>query len=92
MSLATHTAGDSHVVWYLGLVAGCVVVVVVVAVVAWLLTVASRIGDQAQRAGDVLARMGESAVPAAEVRRANDSAAAILDLARKARSALRGGQ
>lgn len=88
MPLAAHTAGDPYFNWYLGLVIGFVVVVVVVAVAGWLLTIASRIGDQAQRAGEVLTSTGSSVAPASEVRRANDSAAAILDLATRARTTL----
>jgi len=92
MSLATHTAGDPYFTWYIGLIVGFVVVVVVVAVAGWLLTIASRIGDQAQRAGEVLGRTGRNVAPASEVRRANDSATAILDLAARARAALAGGR
>lgn len=91
MALATHTVGSPHFGWFLGLILGFTVVVVVVLLAAVLLTLASRIGDQAQQAGEVASLASRGDPPAPEVRRANESAAAILDLARRARTALASG-
>ncbi len=59
LQLATHTAGDPYLGWYIGLGVGFFVVVVVVAVVALLLTYATRIGDRAQEAAEALVEARE---------------------------------
>ncbi len=88
MALASHTVGSPYFAWYLGLILGFAAVVVVVVLAAVLLPLASRLGDQARQAGEVATLASRGAPPAPALRRANDSAEAILDLARRARTAV----
>ncbi len=91
MQLATHTAGDPYLGWYIGLGVGFFVVVVVVAVVALLLTYATRIGDRAQEAAEALLEAREGTLGLRALRGANDSAEATLEAARAARRTPVGG-
>ena len=81
-------AGSVNSDWYLGLTIGFVVVVVVVLVVAVILTYASKIVDQAVLANEGLEDVRAGTAPLWEVRKTNSAAAAILEAARTARTAV----
>ena len=76
--------------WYLGLIIAFSIIVVVVAVVASILTLASRIAEQAPLAVEGLnaVQKNTSMIPAVET--VNGSAVAILKACQTARSALGG--
>jgi len=76
--------------WYVGLAVGFAVIVVVVALVASLLTLAARISDQAPLATAGLNAVAEntSLIPAVDT--VNQSGLAILKACRAARAALGG--
>lgn len=76
--------------FYLGLGIGFAIVVVVVALVALILSVATRIGEQAKIAAGPLeqVRSDTTILPQAQV--TNEHAAAILEAAKTARGALTG--
>lgn len=91
LAVATHLAGNPYSGWWVGLFVGFGLVVVVVAVVAALLTSASRLGDQAQAAIEAFdaARAGTGAL--ARLEGTNETAQEILAATRAAREALPGG-
>ena len=76
--------------WYVGLAVGFAVIVVVVALVASILTLAARISDQAPLATAGLEAVAEntSLIPAVDT--VNQSGLAILKACRAARTALGG--
>jgi len=76
--------------WYLGLIIAFTIIVVVVAVVASILTLASRIAEQAPLATQGLnaVEKNTSLIPAVET--VNGSAVAILKACQTARGALGG--
>ena len=76
--------------WYLGLTIAFAVIVVVVAIVASILTLASRIAEQAPLAAEGLQQVknNTSSIPA--VAQINASGMAILSACQKARAALGG--
>jgi uncharacterized membrane protein len=76
--------------WWLGLILGFVVVAVVVIVVGIVLTLAARIADQAQAAGEALPIVRNQTDALRDVGEINASAISILRSARAARKALTG--
>jgi len=76
--------------WYLGLIIAFAVIVVVVAIVASILTLAARIAEQAPVATAGLNQVAEntSLIPAVEV--VNNTTMAILKACKTARGALGG--
>ncbi len=76
--------------FYLGLGIGFAIVVLVVALVAVLLTVASRIGDQAKVAAGPLEEVRANTDILPEAQATNEHALAILEAAKAARGALTG--
>ena len=76
--------------WYLGMAIATVILVVVVGIVASLLTLATRIADQAIVAADHLDDVRVNTLALADVQRINASALGILDAARAGRAAAGG--
>lgn len=76
--------------FYIGLSLGFAAVVVAVALVAAILTFASRIADQAEAAAAALRQIRQNTDILPEIERTNEHALAILDGARTARKALTG--
>ena len=76
--------------WYLGLTIAFALIVVVVAIVASILTLAARIAEQAPAATEGLNQVAQntSLIPAVDV--VNNSALAILKACQTARAALGG--
>lgn len=76
--------------WYLGMAIATVILVVVVGIVASLLTLATRIADQAIVAAAGLDDVRVNTLALADVQRINASALGILDAARAGRAAAGG--
>lgn len=76
--------------WYLGMAIATVILVVVVGIVASLLTLATRIADQAIVAAADLDDVRVNTLALADVQRINASALGILDAARAGRAAAGG--
>ncbi len=91
LPLATHMSASPYSGWWVGLFAGFGVVVVVVAVVAVLLTFASRLGDQAQDAIEAFDAARAGMDPLALLDGANEAAREVLAATRAARGLLPGG-
>ena len=91
MVLADHAVGEAHLFgWYLGVGIAFVVIVVLVVVVASILTLARRIGIQAQQAIEGLDVGRANTLSLWDVDKANESAKRIADSLRAARGALGG--
>jgi uncharacterized membrane protein len=75
--------------FYVGLSLGFLVVVVVVVLVAAIITFATRVGDQAHAAADVLETVRGNTDVLKEIRATGEHATAILSVLRSARGALR---
>jgi len=89
--LATHAPGEPHLFgWYLGIGIAFATIVVVVVVVASILTLARRIGIQAQQAIQGLDSGRANTLALWDVDKANESAKRIAESLRTARSALGG--
>lgn len=89
--LATHTVGDPLFWWYLGLGIGFAVVSIVVVVVATILSLASRIGEQAAEGIEGLDDAREETLSLWKLRDTNTSARKILEASRAARRELTEG-
>jgi hypothetical protein len=76
--------------WYLGMAIATAILVVVVGIVASLLTLATRIADQAIVAANDLDNVRMNTLALADVQRINTSALGILDAARAGRAAAGG--
>jgi uncharacterized membrane protein len=76
--------------WWVGMIAGLVVVVIVVIVVSVLLVLAVRINAQVRAATRELEATRSTTEPLVELRRTNDTLQSILRSARNARQALGG--
>lgn len=76
--------------WYLGMTIATVILVVVVAIVASLLTLAGRIAEQAILATEGLEHVGVNTRPLSYVEKINASALAILNAAQQGRAAAGG--
>jgi Sec-independent protein translocase protein TatA len=85
MILASQNTG-----FYVGLILSFAAVALVVALVAVILTFASRIADQAETAAGALEQIRESTEILPAVNQTNEHALAILEDARTARKALTG--
>jgi hypothetical protein len=79
MLLAAHTAGSPHLGWYVGLIIGFAVVLVVVVAVASILTSASRINDQARQAIEAVDLARERTGALWDASRIRRHAGALLD-------------
>ncbi|MGI8425453.1 MAG: hypothetical protein ACR2FO_01650 [Actinomycetota bacterium] len=91
VELATHAPGEPHLFgWYLGIGIAFATIVVVVVVVASILTLARRIGIQAQEAIVGLDAGRANTLALWDVDKANESAKRIAESLRAARSALGG--
>jgi len=89
--LANHAAGEPHLFgWYLGIGIAFAVIVVLVVVVASILTLARRIGIQAQQAIQALDVGRVNTLALWDVDKANESAKRIAGALRSARGALGG--
>ncbi len=80
----------SYAGWWVGLVLGFLVVAVVVVIVGVVLTLASRIADEARVATAALPVVRDQTQTLQDVGQINDSAISILRSARAARKALTG--
>lgn len=88
---ASHLPGEPHLFgWYVGFAVAFAVIVVVVILVAAILTLAKRIGEQAQMAIGALDDCRVSTLPLWDVSKVNDSVNSIVGGLRKARAALGG--
>jgi hypothetical protein len=76
--------------WYVGMAIATAILVVVVGIVASLLTLATRIADQAIIAAGDLDRVRANTMALADVHKINASALGILDGARAGRAAAGG--
>ena len=90
--LAAHTAGTSHAGWWAGLVIGFSVVVVVVLVVAFILTYASRAADLTQDALEAFDSAREGTSPLSYFGETRAAAEDVLAAMRAARDALPRGR
>lgn len=91
MQLATHRFGETHLGgWYLGLIIGFALVVVVVIIVGMLLALTSRISARAGESAEVLEGTLSTTAPIEELKRTNSTLQSILRGARSARQALGG--
>ncbi|MGH2773202.1 MAG: hypothetical protein ACRDIU_08730 [Actinomycetota bacterium] len=91
MQLAEHAGAEAHLFgWYLGIGIAFAVIVVVVLLVAIILTLARRIGAQAQEAIRGLDAARVNSLPLWDVDKANESARRIVEAMRAARGALGG--
>ena len=90
--LAAHTAGNPYTGWWAGLVASFAVVVVVVLVVAFILTYASRIGERTQDALEVFDAASAGTTPLSGLRDTRMIAQDVLTAMRAARDALPGAR
>jgi hypothetical protein len=76
--------------WYVGLAVAFALIVVVVAIVATLLSLASRIGLQAQAIAEALEKTQAHTAPLWDVQKVNNSGMAILKAAQTARAVVGG--
>jgi len=76
--------------WYVGLGVGFTIVVVVVILVATILTLAQRIGQQARTGIGAMAELRTATSPVWELQKANGSITAIWKAAESARGVLGG--
>jgi hypothetical protein len=90
LPLAVHTAGTPHAGWWKGLVIGFAVVVVLVLVVAFILTWASRINDRTQDALEAFDSARAGTAPLSRLRDTRAAAEDVLTAMRAARDVLRG--
>ena len=89
--LASHLPGEPHLFgWYVGFAVAFAVIVVVVVLVASILTLAKRIGDQAQMAIAGLDECRVATLPMWDVQKTVDHANNIAQGLKKARAALGG--
>lgn len=90
-TLASHMPNEPHLFgWYLGIGIAFAVIVVVVVVVASILTLARRIGIQAQQAIEAIDVGRVNTLALWDVDKANDAAKRIAQSLRAARGALGG--
>jgi Sec-independent protein translocase protein TatA len=82
------TPASANTGFYVGLGLGFVVVVVVVVLVAMILTFASRIGDQAHAAADVIGEIRDNTTVLNEIQTTNRHATSILSAMQSAREVL----
>ncbi len=92
--LAQDTEGVSrsaeHAGWYIGLGIGFVIVAAVVVLVAFILTLASRIGSQAREGIERMDQARAATLPIWEIQKINSSTTAIWRAAESARRLLGG--
>lgn len=88
--LAVHTPEQSNAEWYVGLVVAFAVIVVVVAIVAALLTYASRISERLRATLEALEDRRTDAAVREQAERLHESARGVLAAARSGRRALGG--
>jgi hypothetical protein len=83
--------GDTHLFgWYLGFVIGSVIITVIVAEVAAILSVARRIGGQAQQADHGLSVAYENTYALRDLTRTRDIARSVTENLYRTRRALEG--
>lgn len=83
------TAGSTHW-WYIGIGIGFAVVVVVVIVAAWILALASRIGQQAREGIEMMDEARDLTLPVWDVQRTNALLTVIWRAAEGVRKSLEG--
>lgn len=78
--------------WFVGYVIAALVIVVVVGLVTWILSLARRIGVQANAIVDALSEIRQTTAPIPEVATLNTKLGNVVDGATRARAALAGGE
>jgi hypothetical protein len=90
MSMVAYN-GDTHMFgWYLGYIIGTVIITVIVAEVGAVLSVARRIGGQAQQADDGLQVAYDNTYALRDLTRTEDIAASVTENLYRTRRALEG--